>query len=96
MSPPLNTTSGALASLKDVANPKDEFVMFSLVLFTFLSFLGAKKLTFDEFVMFKSITVLLFISNTALSISSIASPGVVSKVMFSYILLESITDAGSL
>ena len=96
MSPPLNTKSGAPESLKDAANLISEFIAFSLA-FTVKAFeyVGAKKLTF-EFITFKSRAVSLFVLYVTPFMPSIASPGVVSKVMFSYILLESITDAGSL
>ena len=72
-------------------NPMDEFIALKLKSFTFV--FSLYKVTF-EFITF--VPEALFIVNTASSIPSIASPGVVSKVMFSYILLESITEAGSL
>ena len=72
-------------------NPIDEFIALKLKSFTLV--FSLYKVTF-EFITF--VPKVLFIPNTAPSIPSMSSPGVVSKVMFSYILLESITDAGSL
>ena len=66
--------------------------MFSLVLFTLLFSLDAKNITFGEFITFTS--KVLSIAYVAPFMPSIASPGVVSKTTFLYILLESITDAG--